>query len=319
MTAAGYAASVMPYSLIVGQEEMRRALEISFVDPGIGVLASGQRGTAKSTTIRAFSLMAYGSLPVTMPIGATDDRVIGGLSVRALLQNRDTWQPGLIEQASDSAGRMLYIDEVNLLDDHLVNVILDAASTGLLVAQRDNIDNPPKSVRFALVGTMNPDEGGLRPQLFDRFGLVVLVDAESDIPLRRKILKSVLQFEDERDVDGSKLLVEARRRDAATRRTLEKARTRRREISVEPAVDACARLAAAFQAVGHRGDATMLRAARAVAALEGSSTVDLKHVRAVAKLALIHRRPNSESGTLLPWDSADDARIDAVLAEPPDD
>lgn len=308
--------NVLPYSLIVGQDELRQALEISYVDPSIGVLAAGQRGTAKSTTIRSFALMAYDELPVTLPLGATDDRILGGLNVEALLRGQHEWLPGLLHQASDSAARMLYVDEVNLLDDHLVNLILDAASTGVLVVQRDNVDRGPTPVRFALVGTMNPEEGGLRPQLLDRFGLVVTMDADVDADQRRQILETVLRYDDARERAGSAFLRQARERNRATRHELEAARGRLREVRVGPAaIAACARLASDFATVGHRGEMTLVRAARALAARWGHGDVGPEHVAAVARSALNHRRPNAESGTLLSWTADEDGRVKKALSE----
>ncbi|HEU4323640.1 MAG TPA: AAA family ATPase [Roseiflexaceae bacterium] len=185
--------AIMPYSMIHGQQQLKLALELAFVAQRIeGVLLSGQRGTGKSTAVRAFALMAYGRLPVTLPINATEDRVVGDWKLEELVRGEPVEQPGLLEQAHDS---VLYIDEFNLLDDHIVNIILDVTSTERLVAQRNRpID---KAFRFTLVGTMNPNEGGLRPQLLDRFGLMVDVSAESDTETRIKILKAVLEFDPE--------------------------------------------------------------------------------------------------------------------------
>ena len=199
---------VLPYCEIVGQESLRRALEIAFVCPAVGgVLATGNRGTAKSTTVRSFARMATGDLPVTLPIGATDDRVLGGWRVEALMKSDPEWQRGLIEQAGDSPGEpgMLYIDEVNLLDDHLTNIILDVASTGLLVVQRDGAARETIKVTFTLVGTMNPDEGSLRPQLLDRFGLVVLVKSADSPGERAKVLETVLRLRGGRTGPGLQL------------------------------------------------------------------------------------------------------------------
>lgn len=128
---------LLPYSYVLGQDTLRRALEIAYVAPSVGgVLVSGERGTAKSTTVRAFARMMYGELPVTLPINATDDRVVGGWRIDALMAGRTEPQPGLLEHANEQG--VLYIDEVNLLDDHIVNLILDVVSTGLLAVQRED-------------------------------------------------------------------------------------------------------------------------------------------------------------------------------------
>jgi magnesium chelatase subunit I len=191
---ATVAIPILPYSRIVGQEQIKLALEIAYVAPQRlgGVLISGQRGTGKSTAVRAFAQIVDGQLPVTLPINATEDRVVGGWKIDALMRSESTWQPGLLEEAN---GRLLYVDEVNLLDDHIVNIILDVTSTGVLVVQRDGQNKQSEKVAFTLVGTMNPEEGGLRPQLLDRFGLMVSVAAETDAEKRLAILQNVLAFD----------------------------------------------------------------------------------------------------------------------------
>src|SRR5262245_9456393 len=127
---------LLPYSAIVGQDQIKLALELAFVAPRLGgVLLSGQRGTAKSTAVRAFSVMMYGVLPVTLPINATEDWVVGGWKLDELLRSKPVEQPGLLEEAGEKG--LLYVDEVNLLDDHIVNIILDVTSTGVLVVERE--------------------------------------------------------------------------------------------------------------------------------------------------------------------------------------
>jgi magnesium chelatase subunit I len=166
---------ILPYALLVGQAQLKLALELAYIAPRLGgVLISGQRGTGKSTAVRAFSQMMYldengqGRLPVTLPINATEDRVVGGWNLHKLVKGELEPQIGLLEEAD---GGLLYVDEVNLLDDHIVNIILDVTSTGVLVVQREG-KSEQKPVSLTLVGTMNPEEGGLRPQLLDRFGLM---------------------------------------------------------------------------------------------------------------------------------------------------
>jgi magnesium chelatase subunit I len=307
-------AAILPYSQIVGQRDLRLALETSYVAPQVGgVLATGERGTAKSTTVRAFALMAFGRLPVTLPINATDDRVLGGWQIDALMRAEAKPLPGLLEQAGAEGEGLLYVDEVNLLDDHLVNLILDVASTGLLNVQRDGFDEQ-KEVRFRLVGTMNPDEGGLRPQLLDRFGLVVTVAGEGEFEVRRRIVRTVLRYEEERTRPDSPWIRKGREADEALRRRLAGARDRLPGVAVpDGVVDLCTRLASAFELVGHRGELVMAWAARALAAIEGEPAVRAAHVGRVARLALVHRRPSYADELDAPWTAEDDQRVDELV------
>ena len=306
--------TLLPYSYLVGQEAVRRALEIAYAAPGLGgLLLSGERGTAKSTAVRSFAMMAYGRLPVTLPINATDDRVLGGLRVDALLEGRSEAEPGLLERAGESG--VLYVDEVNLLDDHVVNLILDVVATGLLVVQREGLDRPEVPVSFTLIGTMNPEEGWLRPQLLDRFGLVVPVEAEAEAAVRRNILMTVLRFEEERTWDRSPWLEAGRERDREQRERLVKAREAVKDVVLsDEAYSACADIAAAFELVGHRGEVVMAQAARAAAALDGRTSVVAGDVQDVAPYAIMHRRPQSAYGEDIGWNDQDAQMLDRVCA-----
>ncbi|TDE26846.1 magnesium chelatase [Actinomadura sp. 6K520] len=306
--------SVLPYSLIVGQGELRAALEIAYVSDAVGgVLATGQRGTAKTTTVRAFTAMLTGELPVTLPIGATDDRVLGGWKIDKLMRGEPEAQDGLLVEASKSSSGILYIDEVNLLDDYLVNIILDVVSTGVLNIQRDNLAERSVPVKFTLVGTMNPDEGSLRPQLLDRFGLVAEVRPEDAVDERALIMERVLAFQDD---PGGELVSEARRRDAERRAELEKAKERVGEVVfADGTLAACARLAQAFGLAGHRGEIVLARASRALAAIDGDAAVTTGHVRRVARLALVHRRSSGDSGRLPEWGAAEEDMVTEQLRE----
>ncbi|MBC6461074.1 ATP-binding protein [Actinomadura sp. HBU206391] len=310
--AAGF--PLLPYSYVVGQDALRRALEIAHVLPAVGgVLVSGERGTAKSTTVRAFARMMYGVLPVTLPINATDDRVLGGWQIDALMRGESRPQPGLLESAD---GQLLYIDEVNLLDDHVVNIILDVVSTGLLVVQRDGLDRPEVPVSFTLVGTMNPEEGGLRPQLLDRFGLVVPVRAELDPRVRRDILMTALRFDEERARPDSVWLERGAELDRERRDAIETARAAVADVRLgEDIASLCARIAAEFEVAGHRGEIVMAQATRANAALNGHSEITPADVRAMAPHAIMHRRPEAAYGEGIEWTDKDDERLDQVLAE----
>jgi magnesium chelatase subunit I len=311
---------VMPYSMLVGQRQLKLALEISYIAPRIGgVLLSGQRGTGKSTVVRAFSHMVYGELPVTIPINATEDRVVGGWDLRELFKAKPVAQAGLIEEAD---GKLLYIDEVNLLDDHIVNIILDVTSTGILVIQREGRD-AEKEVRFTLVGTMNPSEGGLRPQLLDRFGLMVDVITEPP-DVRSKILQVVLDYdmalamERAGQTGGLRKELEAKReQDKVRKAELDKAKANFPKVVLPPDVaEGCVRISSVIQAEGHRGDYVMAVAARANAALREVRKAEMSDLIEVAPLSLQHRRSGSlpSGGTL--WSTEDDAMIHQLLNSP---
>ncbi|MEV6194834.1 AAA family ATPase [Streptomyces sp. NPDC051920] len=299
--------SILPYSRVVEQEELKLALELNQVAPRIGgVLMAGPRGTAKSTLVRGFALMAHGELPVTLPINATDDRVVGGWRLDALIRGETLEQPGLLEEAHDKG--ILYVDEVNLLDDHVVNIILDVVSTGVLTVQREGLA-AEKPLAFGLVGTMNPEEGGLRPQLLDRFGLMVTA-TDLDADARHRMIRTVLAFEEARSLENSEWLAKAERDNAAVRDRLEAARSRLPSVDVpDRVVRLCAEAAGRLDAVGQRGEIVAIQAARALAALEGSDRVAPDHLLRALPLALRHRRPETAHGGTFDWGPDDDARI----------
>jgi magnesium chelatase subunit I len=310
--------SLMPYSMVKGQGQLKLALELAYIAPRIGgVLLSGQRGTGKSTVVRAFANAVYGHLPITLPINATEDRVVGGWNVRALLNRELIPEPGVVELAD---GKLLYIDEVNLLDDHIVNIILDVTSTGVLAIEREGI-NEEKSIRFTLVGTMNPSEGGLRPQLLDRFGLMVDVVSETDDKIREEILQAVLDYDAARAMESSgrtgavlETLMAARKEDAKHGVALREARERFEGVSLSKKMaQACVRVGKRFQVEGHRGDYVMAVAGRARAALRGDNTVTQDDLLAVAPLALQHRRPGAQQSGQALWNSRDTEELDALL------
>jgi len=305
---------ILPYTKIVGQEDLKLALELAYIAPRIGgVLISGHRGTGKSTTVRAFAQMMYdGRLPVTIPINATEDRVVGGWRIDELMHGKPARQEGLLEEAN---GQMLYIDEINLLDDHIVNIILDVAATGVLVIQREGRDDPPREVKFTLVGTMNPEEGTLRPQLLDRFGIMVSVSAETDSERRAEILRTVLTFDEalshHTPENPHPFIAEGLQGDTDHRAILEAARESLYSVTVPDAIgQSCVAIGEAFQAIGHRGDYVMALAARALAARKQQPDVSPAHVQRVASFALEHRRPHQE-----PWSDAYRQRVADILSD----
>lgn len=310
---------ILPYSRIVGQEQLKLALELAYTAPRLGgVLLSGQRGTGKSTAVRAFAQMMYeGKLPVTLPINATEDRVIGGWKIDELMINsKPVRQEGLLEEAGRAG--MLYIDEVNLLDDHIVNIILDVISTGVLVAQREAQNMEEKQLSFTLVGTMNPEEGGLRPQLLDRFGLMVSVKAEKEQEKRLKILQTVLDFDEalfeSRIASSSEFLTEAQIDNQEKKKSIERARQDFYSVKVpRRAAESCVTLTQTFNAEGNRGDYILALAARAYAALQGEKQVANKHIAAVACMVLQHRRLEAVQNNQMLWKEQDDEMVRVTL------
>lgn len=299
---------ILPYSKVVGQEDLKMALEIAYIAGTRlrGVLISGHRGTGKSTTVRAFAKMMYGKLPVTLPINATEDRVVGGHEINALVKGKLEPKAGLLKEAD---GKILYIDEVNLLDDHIVNIILDTAASGQLSVQRQGIDIKDAKTQFILVGTMNPEEGYLRPQLRDRFGLMAHVITHPEY--RAEILQTVLAFDIALEANGeTEFLSNGRQANNKIKSQLDKAEKAQTTVTIsEEIAKKCVKLAEDFEAVGHRADYFLALAARAEAARQGAKQVGAKHLRDVAPLVLTHRR--QEQGEH--WFSADNAKVAEIL------
>ena len=253
-------------------------------------------------------------LPVTLPINATEDRVMGGWEISQLMESQAKWQDGLLKEAND---KLLYIDEVNLLDDHIVNIILDVTSTGVLVVQREG-KRMEEAVSFTLVSTMNPEEGGLRPQLLDRFGLMVDIKAQTDRQERMKILQTVMEWDqamfDFSQGTSSEYIDKAREKDQAYKQKLEDAKNNVRQIEIpKGTIEYCVELTAAFQAEGNRADYVIALASRAYAALHGFQQVNIEHIQAVAQLVLQHRRPEFLQSTQPPWTDEDENKVKDIL------
>lgn len=292
-----------PFSAIVAQDEMKLALLIAAVDARIGgVMVFGDRGTGKSTAVRALAALlppidaaqagyqdgtprkGKVTVPfVDLPLGATEDRVVGALDLeRALGAGVKAFEPGLLARAN---GGFLYIDEVNLLEDHIVDLLLDVAASGENVVEREGL-SVRHPARFVLVGSGNPEEGELRPQLLDRFGLSVEVRTPQDLGARVEILKRCDAFER----DPVAFAESWRKMEAKTLKQIARGRAAVARVEVPDAVLTYAsRLCMSVGADGLRGELTLMRAARALAALDGASVATTTHVRRVAPLALRHR------------------------------
>jgi magnesium chelatase subunit I len=316
--------TAFPFSAIVGQDEMKLALLIAAVDATVGgVLVFGDRGTGKSTAVRALAALLppmravigcpYGCDPaapaslcaacghdsgarksapkshmvpvpvVDLPLGATEDRVVGALDLeRALAHGEKAFEPGLLARAHRG---FLYIDEANLLEDHLVDLLLDVAASGENVVEREGL-SVRHPARFVLVGSGNPEEGELRPQLLDRFGLSVEVKTPTDLPTRVEVVRRRDAYERGPEAFIAKWEPE----DERVRRTIVAGRKRLPKVQVsDAALGRAAELCMKLGTDGLRGELTLMRAARAVAALDGANVVTDAHLKRVAAPALRHR------------------------------
>jgi magnesium chelatase subunit I len=284
------ARAAFPFTALVGQPQLKRALQLAAIDPGIGgVLISGPRGTAKSTAARALAALLPGAPFVTLPLAASLEQLVGTLDVEDVLRDgRVRLAPGLLARAHKG---VLYVDEVNLLPDALVDALLDAAASGVNTVERDGISQQ-HAARFVLVGTMNPEEGELRPQLLDRFGLSLALANPVDAQQRTAILRARLGFDENPAALGEQHAEEQRALSAAL--VAARAALPRLAWSDEVLHHAAARAMAAG-VDGMRADLVMLRAARALAALEGRGEITVGDVDAVAELALAHRRPEGSA------------------------
>nr|YP_010198923.1 Mg chelatase subunit e [Hydropuntia urvillei]UAD88372.1 Mg chelatase subunit e [Hydropuntia urvillei] len=314
---------VFPFTAIVGQEEMKLALLLNVVDPKIGgVMIMGDRGTGKSTTIRAIAdllpkievvqddlfnshpsdydlmsdfvkvrvqndadlLTLFINVPmVDLPLGATEDRVCGTIDIeKALTEGIKTFEPGLLAKANRG---ILYVDEVNLLDDHLVDILLDAAASGWNTVEREGI-SIRHPARFVLVGSGNPEEGELRPQLLDRFGMHAEIRTVKEPSLRVKIVEQRSKF----DSNPYHCLEEFQEQQDKLKSSIVDAQERLPNVNIDYSLRVkISEICGALDVDGLRGDIVTNRAAKALAALNHRTKVEINDIKSVIKLCLRHR------------------------------
>lgn len=299
------AGAPFPFSAVVGHDDVKLALLLNVLDPRIGgLLLRGEKGSAKSTLARGVAaLLPEGAPFVDLPVGATEDRVVGSLDLQAALSGGAArLRPGLLAAAD---GGVLYVDEVNLLPDHLVDVLLDVAASGVNRVEREGVSASHPS-RFVLIGSMNPEEGDLRPQLLDRFGLAVDVATSTDAGERAEAVRRRLAFDHDSDAFAAAWAGD----EEVLRQRL--ARADSAALSDE-IVRTISSLCASVGAEGLRADLVICRAATALASWDGRCEVTVDDVRRVAPLALAHRRRRS------PFDEPgiDPQEIDDALQDAP--
>ena len=312
-----------PFTQVVGQDDMKRALLLNIVDPGIGgVLIKGEKGTAKSTTVRSLNWIlpyrkAVKGCPfhcqfgredrycpycserlakgeklepedvrmrvIDLPLSATEDRVSGTLDLEHVLETGEKkFEPGVLAAAN---GNILYVDEVNLLDDHLVDLLLDSAAMGTNYVEREGVSFSHPA-RFVLIGTMNPEEGDLRPQLLDRFGLSVDIKGERDVKMRAEVVKKRVEY----DLDPEAYIAKCSKDLEAMTAKIEKAIELHPKVKAgDDVIDMVVSVMVHFGVDGHRADITLMKAAKANAALEGRTEVTKDDIRQTAELVLSHR------------------------------
>ncbi len=333
-------AAVYPFTAIVGQEDMKLSLILNVINPALGgVLIKGEKGTAKSTAVRALaellpamqvvqgcrfhcspddvnqlcddctaqlrkdSVLSQETAKmrvVELPVSATEDRVVGTLDIEyAIKCGEKKFEPGILALANRN---ILYVDEINLLDDHVVDVLLDAAAMGVNTVEREGVSYSHPA-RFVLVGTMNPEEGDIRPQLLDRFGLSVTVAGEHDPEQRVEVIKRRLAYEQDADAFIARYQEE---QEALAAKIIQAGKLLPQVQITDGLLATVARLAVELGVDGHRADITVIKAALTIAAFNGRIQAELEDIKQAARLVLPHRmrrRPFEEGQ--LDWDKVE--------------
>ena len=328
-----------PFAAIIGQEDMKKALVLNVVNPRLGgVLIQGEKGTAKSTAVRALADLLpprqcikgcrfhddpadksnwcdechekydnaeppVEELPmkvVELPVSATEDRVVGTLDIEAAIkEGKRSFETGIL---ADANRNILYVDEINLLDDHVVDVLLDSAAMGINTVEREGISYSHPA-RFSLVGTMNPEEGDIRPQLLDRFALSVYVAGEKDLDRRAEVIKRRLAYED----DPEAFIAQWQEEQKNEVHRIQRAMKLLPQVTASNEIlHTAAQISIALEVDGHRADIVLIKTAETLAAVDGHTEVTKDDLKTAAKLALPHRmrrRPFEEQK--LDWETVD--------------
>lgn len=311
-----------PFTAIVGQEMMKKALILNLINPSLGgVLIRGEKGTAKSTAVRALAELMQDRMQVKncvfncdpnnelnmcnecserkktedlhyiyapmkiveLPVSATEDRVVGTLDIeQAIKEGEKKFEPGILAQANRN---ILYVDEVNLLDDHIIDILLDSAAMGVNTVEREGISyvHPAK---FILVGTMNPEEGDLRPQLLDRFGMVTDVIGEKDVEMRMEVVLRRLEYEQ----DNEAFVKKYEKDQNQLREQINKAKNLLNQVKLEDKfINLISKISIELGVDGHRADITMAKTAMTIAALNNRNNLEINDIKEAALLVLPHR------------------------------
>ncbi len=282
--------TVFPFVAVLGQDEIKNALIWNIVNPKIGgVLISGEKGTAKSTLVRGICSIAPDVQLVDLPLNITEDRLIGNIDFEhAVKYGEKRFEPGLLRQAH---GNLLYVDEVNLLSDHIVKSLLESAASGMNIVEREGISFRHPS-RFILAGSMNPEEGGLRPQFLDRFGLYVEVQGEADLRKRVEIIRRRVEYE------RSSLAFAEKWQDETARlaEKIKRAQEGLAEITVtQNAMQLAASISKEGNCAGHRAEIVIIETAKAIAALDARVALNISDIKEAAKYALPHRSRKNQT------------------------